>query len=477
MPVGFDGLHLAAHAIRSGRGDLVRQEAEFLSRVGGSLRELGVRADEHDLTLRLYLCTIAARYVDAMTHSATPALQRRTTWVLSLLGRLAEQAADPTSPSRRSSMTVRTAVPHRVKVAGRRASVRIGSVTATRRQLPSFIVVGAQRAGTTSLFRALMSHPLIHSANYYKGVNYFDVNYYRDFSWYQGHFPTTSYLRSRSRSVPGEPITFEASGYYLFHPGAAERMARHLPEVRILAMLRDPVERAFSAYKHELARGFETESFERALDLEDERLHGQGDRMLADHRYRSFSHRHHGYVRRGPVRRAARPHASLLPRGPDPRPRQRVVLRAARDDVRRACWTSWDCPRCCPTSFDRWNARPSSPMAESTRARLREHFAEPRPRAGRDARTGPRMAVVTCRELRRATGPPLAPPLAGRGCPCCRTTRGSSDGTGSLLALLVGAGLVARHHAGRASSRRTSRRPPRSCWSRCRCTSRPRPAA
>ncbi len=94
VPVGFDGLHLAAHAIRSGRGDLVRQEAEFLSRVGGSLRELGVRTDEHDLTLRLYLCTIAARYVDAMTHSATPALQRRTTWVLSLLGRLAEQAAD-----------------------------------------------------------------------------------------------------------------------------------------------------------------------------------------------------------------------------------------------------------------------------------------------------------------------------------------------------------------------------------------------
>ena len=59
-------------------------------------------------------------------------------------------------------------------------------------------------------------------------------------------------------------------------PAPPERMARHLPDVRILAMLRDPVERAYSAYKHELARGFETESFERALELEDERLAGPG---------------------------------------------------------------------------------------------------------------------------------------------------------------------------------------------------------
>ena len=47
-------------------------------------------------------------------------------------------------------------------------------------------------------------------------------------------------------------------------------------------MLRDPVERAYSAYKHELARGFETETFEQALELEDERLEGQAERMLAD---------------------------------------------------------------------------------------------------------------------------------------------------------------------------------------------------
>lgn len=271
-------------------------------------------------------------------------------------------------------MTVRAAVPHPVKTVGRVVSVRVGSATAGRRQLPSFILVGAQRAGTTSLFRALMSHPLIHCANYHKGVNYFDVNYARDFSWYQGHFPTAGVLRRRSRDLPGDPITFEASGYYMFHPCAAPRMARHLPEVRILAMLRDPVERAYSAWKHELARGYETESFERALELEDERLVGQVDRMLADPDYQSFSHRHHAYVRRGQ-------YAEQLLRLRQFFPADRVHVIESEsfferpENTYRGVLDFLGLPPVLPDRFDRWNGRPSSPMPGTTRTRLREHFS------------------------------------------------------------------------------------------------------
>jgi hypothetical protein len=270
-------------------------------------------------------------------------------------------------------MTVRTAVPHPVKTAGRVASVRVGSATAGRRQLPSFILVGAQRAGTTSLFRALVSHPLIYSANFHKGVNYFDVNYARDFAWYQGHFPTTAGLRKHTRHLAGEPITFEASGYYMFHPCAAQRLAHHLPGVRIVAMLRDPVERAYSAHKHELARGFETESFERALELEDERLAGEEDRMLADPGYQSFSHRHHAYVRRGQ-------YAEQLLRLRQSFPSDRVHVIESESFFERPASTYGrvldflELPAVLPDRFDRWNARPSSPMAEATRARLRQHF-------------------------------------------------------------------------------------------------------
>lgn len=271
-------------------------------------------------------------------------------------------------------MTIRASLPHPVKTMGRTVSVRVGSVTATRRQLPSFILVGAQRAGTTSLFRALMSHPLIHSANFHKGVNYFDVNYGRGFAWYQGHFPTAAYLRARSRGVTGAPITFEASGYYMFHPCAAERMARHLPDVRILAMLRDPVERAWSAYKHELARGFESESFDRALDLEEERVAGEEARMSADPTYQSFSHRHQAYVRRGQ-------YAEQLERLHRHFPAEHIHVIDSEsffehpEPTYSGVLDFLGLPKVLPREFDRWNGRPSAPMSAETRARLRAHFS------------------------------------------------------------------------------------------------------
>jgi hypothetical protein len=264
-------------------------------------------------------------------------------------------------------------MPHPVKSFGRSVSVRVGSATASQRQLPSFILVGAQRAGTTSLFRALMSHPLVHSANFHKGVNYFDVNYHRDFAWYRGHFPTTATLRARSRGASGQPVTFEASGYYMFHPHAPERMAHQLPEVRILAMLRDPVERAFSAWKHEHARGFETESFEMALALEDDRLAGQVERMLADARYQSFSHRHHAYVHRGQYAEQLLRLHRFFPAG-----QIHVIESEAFFERPEATFAGvldfLGLPRLLPDRFDRWNGRPSAPMPGTTRARLREHF-------------------------------------------------------------------------------------------------------
>ncbi len=270
-------------------------------------------------------------------------------------------------------MTVRAALPRRVKRAGRLASVRLGSATADQRQLPSFILVGAQRAGTTSLFRALLSHPLVFGANHHKGVNYFDVNYPRGMSWYRAHFPTTAYVRSRAWRASGRPVTFEASGYYLFHPCAAERMARHLPDVQLVAMLRDPVERAYSAHKHELARGYETESFERALELEEGRLAGEAERMAADPSYRSFSHRHHGYASRGQ-------YAEQLERLRRYFPAERIHVLDSEafferpEETYGALLDFLRLPRVMPPSFDRWNARPSSPMPDHTRALLREHF-------------------------------------------------------------------------------------------------------
>ncbi len=169
---------------------------------------------------------------------------------------------------------------------------------------PGFLIVGAQRSGTTSLFRALALHPQVRSPLFHKGVHYFDVQYTQGRSWYLGHFP----LRRPGRA-PGEDsrvITGEASPYYIHHPAAPARIRADLPDVRLVVLLRDPVERAYSAYQHEVARGFEHEEFERALDLEPRRLAGETERLLANPGYRSLSHQHHAYVDRSRYARQVR---------------------------------------------------------------------------------------------------------------------------------------------------------------------------
>ena len=195
----------------------------------------------------------------------------------------------------------RPALFHRLSDPARRALLPVadgwGGATSTARVLPDFLVCGAQRCGTTSLFKALCRHPLVTGPTLRKGVHYFDTGYHHDLDWYRSHFPMRATLRAR-RGRPRVRVV-ESSPYYLFHPLAAERIARDLPEVRVVVILRDPVERAYSAHAHESARGFETESFVRALELEPLRLAGEEERMSADPHYRSYSHQHHGYVARG----------------------------------------------------------------------------------------------------------------------------------------------------------------------------------
>jgi hypothetical protein len=152
----------------------------------------------------------------------------------------------------------RLALPGGAVRAAKAAALAWGEATAGRRQLPSFLVVGAQRSGTTSLFRVLSEHPDVFRPTVSKGIGYFDVGYQHGPRWYRGHFPLSSAVRRRSG---GRGQCFESSGYYSFHPSAAARIASDLPDVKIVLMVRDPVERAFSAWKHEKRRGFEDLDF------------------------------------------------------------------------------------------------------------------------------------------------------------------------------------------------------------------------
>jgi Sulfotransferase domain len=269
-------------------------------------------------------------------------------------------------------MSVRQA-PEPLRHIGRLAYRGVAAPTARLRLEPGFILIGAQRCGTTSLFRALTAHPQLVRPLFHKGVNYFDLNYYRGADWYRSHFPIAEIARRKTARY-GAPVAFEASGYYLYHPFALQRLAGDLPAIKLVAMVRDPAERAFSAYKHEYARGFEHESFERALELEDDRLVGEIERMREDPAYESFSHRHHSYRHRGQYAEQFERAFALFPAEHiHVIDSEAFFLHPAAEYQRLTTFLGlreFELP-----GFARHNARAGAPMAPRTRQMLEEHYA------------------------------------------------------------------------------------------------------
>src|SRR5690606_6491994 len=145
--------------------------------------------------------------------------------------------------------------------------------------LPDFLVIGAMRAGTSSLYKYMGSHPAV-IPSLRKEIKYFSSEYnQKNESWYRCHFPTGLDIRLLT-SMRGTRIqTFEASPDYLLHPRAAARAAKLVPEAKIIVMLRNPVDRAFSHYQHMFRLGLETLPFEEAIVQEPVRLEAEQTRI------------------------------------------------------------------------------------------------------------------------------------------------------------------------------------------------------
>ena len=181
---------------------------------------------------------------------------------------------------------------------GKAVGRTFGQATATWRVLPDYLVIGVKRGGTTSLQQYLTAHPDVLEPKAAKASHYFDANFDKGWSWYVGHFPLQHSMdaqRAAGRSV----VVGEASPYYCFHPLALDRIAARLPDVRLIIVLRDPVERAWSHFAYETARGNEDLSFSDALDAEPARLAGAEERIRRGEVTDDRHWRLHGYLARG----------------------------------------------------------------------------------------------------------------------------------------------------------------------------------
>src|SRR5215217_8827850 len=127
--------------------------------------------------------------------------------------------------------------------------------------LPDFVVIGTQKGGTSYFYSLLTEHPLVRRAAA-KELHFFDNKFAEGVGWYRRCF-------SEGEQVDGHrTITGEASPSYLFDPQVPERMARIIPEAKLIALLRNPIDRAYSHYQMEVRRGREERSFEEATEEE-----------------------------------------------------------------------------------------------------------------------------------------------------------------------------------------------------------------
>ena len=131
------------------------------------------------------------------------------------------------------------------------------------RVLPDFIVIGSSKSGTTSLHYYLIQHPSIIAE---RDVHFFEYMQTNSIEWYRAHFPTKAYKNFKKLTVGEQTAT------YLFHPLIPKRIHTTIPNAKLIVVLRNPVDRAYSNYKHQVREGIEKRTFEEAIKSELKRI-------------------------------------------------------------------------------------------------------------------------------------------------------------------------------------------------------------
>ncbi|NJK74003.1 MAG: ATP-binding cassette domain-containing protein [Microcoleus sp. SU_5_6] len=155
---------------------------------------------------------------------------------------------------------------------------------------PDFLILGAQKSGAESLYGYLENHLQIIKEGS-RQIHFFNLNFDRGVEWYS---------KELTRSVAGDKVLlWEMTPYYIYHPLVAERVYKCFPDVKLIVLLRNPVQRAWMHYNLEVAVGCEKLDFEKAIASEPDRLKGEVEKIRSDESYYSFNHQHYSYLSRG----------------------------------------------------------------------------------------------------------------------------------------------------------------------------------
>ena len=224
--------------------------------------------------------------------------------------------------------------------------------------LPGAIIIGAQRSGTTRFYNLLTRHPDIAAAAR-KEVHFYDLRFHRGITWYKTMFPDL-----------GGRVGVEASPYYIFHPLVADRIRETQPNVKLIALLRNPVDRAYSHFHHEVRAGHENQPFEYAIGAEFQRTEGAETRIVLGNGDFDTDHNWYSYQQRGMyARQLKRFHGfdTLLIRSEDFYEDESSILSEAHEFLGLESWS--------PGNYGSFKNKKQYPrMSVDTRKRLVDFF-------------------------------------------------------------------------------------------------------
>ncbi len=178
---------------------------------------------------------------------------------------------------------------------------------------PDFLIIGGEKCGTTSLYEYLIKHPHILSAKG-KEVYYFDYKFQNGFGWYKTFFPKILTKKFIGLIKNKKILSGEATPRYLNHPHAPKRISKLLPNVKIIILLRNPIDRAFSHYNMESAIGREKLSFKDAIEHEDERITSEYNKMKHNENYYGRKYYWYSHAEAGMYMKHLKQWIDLFPR-------------------------------------------------------------------------------------------------------------------------------------------------------------------
>lgn len=258
------------------------------------------------------------------------------------------------------------------KVVVKNQLLRARHITHLERMRPQFLIIGGVRCGTTSMHKYLCKHPWI-ARPLTKELHYFGHNYRKGLAWYSAHFSSIAYKRMVDKLFGCNIITGESSPSYIFYPQAAERARELVPDVKLIALLRNPVERAYSHYQLLSRRGHEPLSFTGAIDREPERARLHNNIARNESAGKEWLYEYFGYLQGGMYADQLENWLQVFPK------EQFLILRsedlfANPDEVLSQTFRFLGLPERTIPTRKAYNSGSYDRMGEAMRTRLSEYF-------------------------------------------------------------------------------------------------------